>query len=140
MKQIFNLGCLLLSISLIASLYSCEKKTVVAEATQVDIEMSYTPNPAVVNTAITFTFEAVEAGADHHDDGGEEHHFELSMVTCEIHHGDHEEEMTLIHHDDDDHYEGEFTFDEAETFELHLSYMYEGETFEKEFVVVVNAN
>ena len=118
---------------------SCEKKTDEMD-TLIDIEMSYSPNPAVVDSVITFTFEAVEAEAEHGHGGEEEHHFELSMVTCEVHGGTLEEEIVLTHHEAEGHYEGEWTFTEAGTYELHFGYMYESEMFEKEFSLQVFPN
>ena len=119
---------------------SCDEKTT-EEPSAVDIEFSYTPNPATVNTAISFDFEAVEAGAAH-GDHGDDHHFELSMVTCEVgsHDGGTHQEMTITHNEVEEHYEGTWTFNETGTYELHFGYMYENEMFEKEFEVVVIAN
>ncbi len=119
---------------------ACDKKENEEQAV-VDIEFSYTPNPATVNTAISFDFEAVEAGAAH-GDHGDDHHFELSMVTCEVgsHDGGTHQEMTITHNEVEDHYEGTWTFIEAGTYEIHFGYMYENEMFEKEFEIVVIDN
>lgn len=135
-KNLLFVGLLAYLVLIVST--SCEKKTDETNSL-IDIEMSYSPNPAVVDSVITLTFEAVEAGAAH-DDSGDDHHFELSMVSCEVHGGTSEEEITLTHHEAEGHYEGEWTFTEVGTYELHFGYMYENEMFEKEFEVMIIAN
>jgi len=136
--QIVLIICLFVFIST-----SCEMKTD-EHVEAIDIEFSYSPDPALVDSVIHFEFEPVLAasGDDHHDGTDDDTHIEISMVTCEVEmagHGEHQE-MMIEKEDGHDHYESERTFTEAGTYELHFGYMYAGEMHEKEFSLEVIQN
>lgn len=133
---------LILSLTLFLAvlIVSCDKKTAEPEHVAIDIEMSYTPNPATAGTVITITFEPVVEGDGHddgHDEGAEE--LNLSMVTCEVgsHDGGSHSEMNLAKDDHENHYEGTWTFDEAGHYEIHFNYMHDDEMLEKAFEIEV---
>ncbi len=130
-----------LTFFLTVLIVSCDKKTAEPEHVAIDIEMSYTPNPAVAGTVITITFEPVVAGGAHndgHDDASDEH-LTISMVTCEIgsHDGGSHSDMALTKDDLGNHYEGTRTFDEAGHYEIHFNYMHDDEMLEKAFEIEV---
>jgi hypothetical protein len=120
---------------------SCGEKSVEPDHPLIDIEMEYSPNPAIVNSTITFKFESVEAGEAHNDDHSDgDDHLAISMVTCEIggHEGGDHSEMTLSKDDHGNHYEGTWIFEEAGHYEIHFGYMHDGEMKEKEFEIEVS--
>ena len=123
-KQFAFIICLAVIVTV-----ACDKKTD-EHHDEIDIEMSYTPNPALVNTEIHIEFEPVSTTGDH---------VELSMVTCEIHMegGVDEHELTLVKEATHTHYEGDWTFTASGTHELHFGYMHDDAMIEKEFTIVI---
>lgn len=131
----------LMSLIILATL-ACETKTD-DHVEEIDIEFSYSPDPALVDSTIEIKFEPFLVGDDHgDDDSGDDHQLEISMVTCEVGlvGGTEHHEMMLEKHQDHGEYEGEMIFDEAGTYELHFGYMYIDEMHEKEFMLEVISN
>ena len=95
-----------------------------------EVTMENTPNPATVNTEITFTFEVEE--------GGE--HTAVTMFSCEVEKagtGNHEEMALTAAPNEVGHYVGTRTFTEAGTYELHFNFMHDNEMEERAFEVEV---
>ncbi|HEC43734.1 MAG TPA: hypothetical protein ENI20_12995 [Bacteroides sp.] len=120
---------------------ACESKTEEEEEhlEQIEIEFSYTPDPATVGASIHFKFEPAIVSEDGHH---EETPAEISMVTCEIgaEAGGEHHEMMLDMEDGHGHYEGEWTFNDPGHYEIHFGYMYGEEMHEKEFTLEVVQN
>jgi hypothetical protein len=131
-----------LTIAMLAST-ACEKKTD-EHVDEIEIEFSYSPDPALVDNVIHIKFEPVLAAShDPHSKKSEgDGHIEISMVTCEIGTagGSTHQNMMLEKEDGHDHYEGEWTFTESGSYELHFGYMYAGDMHEKEFTLEVMPN
>lgn len=95
-----------------------------------EVTMQYTPNPATVNTEITFTFEVEE--------GGE--HTAVTNFSCEVEKagtGNHQDMALTADPDEVGHYIGKRTFSEAGTYELHFKFMHDNEMEEREFEIDV---
>lgn len=96
----------------------------------IEVTMTYTPNPATVNTAISFLFEV-------EDDG--EHMSGLAPHVEIIKEGttDHEEMTTSEDTEEAGHYRGTHTFTEAGAYDIHFEFMHDGDESDEEFSLTV---
>lgn len=126
----FKLGFVtLLAIFAILTI-SCDKKDPPPDEDELEVTFDYTPNPAVIDTAITFTFEVEHNGM----------HMAVTNYTCEVgvHGGASHDEVSLTADPSEEgHYSGSHTFTATGEFEVHFSFHHEGETHEKEFSLTV---
>lgn len=131
MEKLAKLSTIVVMVLLTLSLSSCSDNPAAAEEHgELEITMSYSPDPATVNTPIEITFE-VEEGGEHKaveefeceiEKEGTGHHMEM-----ELHADEHET----------GHYHGEYTFAEAGHYEVHFKFKHDGEANEKKFEIEV---
>ncbi|MBU2507032.1 MAG: FixH family protein [Bacteroidetes bacterium] len=97
---------------------------------ELEVTMTYSPNPAVVNTPIEITFE-VEEGGEHK--AVEEFESEIEKEGT----GNHVKmEMNAVENEAG-HYRGEYTFTGAGHYEVHFKFMYDMLQNEKTFEIEV---
>lgn len=125
------LGLSIILILVSALIFSCsDNATEPDHHGEPEVMMSYTPNPATVNTEITFTFEVEE--------GGE--HVAVTMVSCEVEKsgtGIHQEMAIAAEPGEVGHYIAKRTFTEASTYELHFEFMHDNEMAEHPFEIQI---
>lgn len=127
MKTSVKLSSLFVLATLVFFSVSCSDND---DHGELEVMMTYTPNPATVNTPIEITFEVEE--------GGE--HKAVEEVGCEIEKegtGNHVEIEIHADHSEVGHYHGEYTFTEAGEYEVHFNFRHDSEPNEKEFTITV---
>lgn len=120
----------IISFLLVGLLVSCAKKSTEAQAHELDVSFSHSPNPAVVGTPVTLLFEVEEEGE----------HVSVESPGCEVHAagGEHEGDVELTE-EEDGHYSGTHTFSAAGDYEVHFSFSHDGELEEHEFELMVQS-
>lgn len=112
-------------LSLIIS--SCGKKNPV-EAHNVTVTMTYTPNPAVVNASISFTFQVKDSDVPTN----------MSSYTCTLQKGATGSPFTMaLTQGGTGTYTGQATFTEAGTYSITLKFNHEGVDETKELSITV---
>lgn len=128
MRTSMRLVVIFLSIILITA---CgKKKTVEPETHDLQVEFSYAPNPATVNTEIALKFEVEDDGT----------HVNVTMLTCEIEKegsGNHQEMTVHAHGEEAGHYEGHWTFTSTGEHEIHFGFMHGDDMEERKFSITV---
>ncbi|MEI6576339.1 MAG: hypothetical protein WCO63_09200 [Bacteroidota bacterium] len=122
-KQIFAIVILIASIGFAMS--SCDKKKS-ANPMNMDIQMTYTPNPAKVDSIVTFTFNVTESGMMSNVD----------TYSCDVVMGASSDTMTITHMGTGI-YNGTRKFNAAGTYEMHFNYMMMGSSGDMHFPCVV---
>lgn len=126
MKKQFLAKAMLLVVVAI-SVFSCGKKESMSMG-GMDINMNYSPNPAVKNTPIAFTFEVKQDGV----------YKAVTKTECEvIMKSDGMESIMPVTEKQAGQYTGTYSFPEAGTYELHFKYMHENVDTDKDFSIVV---
>lgn len=111
----------------IASVFvSCDKKEM-DDMNGMDITMSYTPNPALKNTPITFTFDVMQDGKIQ----------AVTNTSCEVIMTGMADKVMTTTEITAGQYGGTYTFTEAGTYSLHFKYMHGMTESDKDFTCVV---
>lgn len=95
-----------------------------------EVTMTYSPNPAITNTPIEFTFEVEKEGK----------HIAVNEIEVEVEKegtGNHMEMMVMPHPSEVGHYEGSMTFTEAGHYEIHFKFEHDSKSNEKKFELSV---
>lgn len=103
---------------------SCDKKEM--EMDGMDVTMSYTPNPALKNTVISFTFDVKKDSM----------YQAVTMTSCEVIKNGTTLEMPVTEKIPGQ-YTGTYTFTEAGTYELHFKYMHDNIDTDQDFTILV---
>lgn len=133
MKTLARLSPFVVIVALTFLLSNCSDKNTTEptdEHGELEVTMSYSPNPATVNTPIEITFEVEE--------GGE--HKAVEEFECEIEKEGTGHHMEMPLHSDEHetgHYHGEYTFAEAGHYEVHFKFKHDGKANEKKFEIEV---
>lgn len=121
-KQILFLSFLAIVIAFVVA--SCDKKE--SHSMDLDITMSYTPNPALKDSLITFTFQVMQDGM-------------MTAVTnsfCKVIMGSAQDTIQITEISSGI-YSGVHTFMATGTYELHFNFMHSGVASDKDFTCVV---
>lgn len=121
---------LLAASAFLLSVSACGDKNP-ADAHATEVVMTYTPNPATVNTAISFEFEVTEDGVEV---TGLAPHVEVVMQGMSDHNEMMVEEEAGGH---GGHYGGTHTFAMAGTYDIHFEFTHDEELADEEFSLTV---
>jgi len=115
---------LLVLVVLSIFVYSCDDKMM--DEHSMNVNFSYLPNPVVLNSPCTFTFETMEESV----------YKDVTDFNCMFM----PDETTTIPltKATDGKYTGTYTFTTAGTYTLMFEYMHDSEMGEKEFTITVN--
>jgi hypothetical protein len=130
MTQFTRIPFALILMATVPLFVACEEKSTQPEEHILEVQFSYTPDPATANTAIEFLFEVEENGV----------HTAVTMFSCEVEKegtGNHLEVMLEEEHGEAGHYGGLHTFSEAATYEVHFEFMHDNEMEQRIFEITV---
>lgn len=120
--QFLTIAILISSIVILTS--SCGKKD---KDIVLDITMNYTPNPAMKNDTVKFTFDVKEKGE----------YTAVTMTSCEVLKGSMKMDMPITEKMAGQ-YNGQKIFTETGTYELHFNYMDKNEKMaDKDFSISI---
>ena len=122
-KQIFAIIILVASMAFVTT--SCDKKST-DSSMNMDIQMTYAPNPAKVDSIITFTFKVQENGMMTNVDS----------YSCDVVMGSNMDTMHMVPAGLGM-YKGTRKFTAAGTYEMHFNYMMMGSSGDMHFPCVV---
>ena len=121
-KSILSIATLFLAAAFLFTGCEDKKETVDAHDDAYTLEVSYTPNPATVNTEISFTYKVED---EHNEHVGGLMHTESEFEMTGM--GPVEMELTEDSADEG-HYLGTATFSMAGEYEVHFEYMHGDES------------
>ncbi len=118
-----------IAIVVVASvlLTSCGKKATEPDTMASTVTMTYTPNPATVNTPITFNFSVMENMAA----------VDVTEVTTGMMQGMTNMEGMMMSKTGTGMYMGEYTFTKSDSCKITFNYNHHGELMKQEFTIFV---